>query len=151
VKNRIVKVMAASVLALILTAAPTTQSFAWCGGSCWGYGNGGYYGNGGRYNPPANQSNTTQYSAPTPISQPAPSTSQSASRTNRNDFDPTIFDVQEILFEEEYYDGEVDGLLGPQTKAALLRFQEENNIPETKNINVVKLKADKTTLKALGL
>lgn len=55
-----------------------------------------------------------------------------------------IANVQTALQEQGYYDDEVDGLIGPRTRAALRDFQRDNGLPVTAAI-------DGPTLKALGL
>jgi hypothetical protein len=55
-----------------------------------------------------------------------------------------IANVQTALQEQGYYDDEVDGLIGPRTRAALSDFQRDNGLPITAAI-------DGPTLKALGL
>lgn len=55
-----------------------------------------------------------------------------------------IANVQSALQEQGYYDDEVDGLIGPRTRAALRGFQRDNGLPMTAAI-------DGPTLKALGL
>ncbi len=55
-----------------------------------------------------------------------------------------IANVQQALQEQGYYDDEVDGLIGPRTRAALRGFQRDNGMPITGAI-------DGPTLKALGL
>ncbi len=39
--------------------------------------------------------------------------------------------TQEILKEKGYYRGQIDGIIGPQTRAALRRYQHENDLPVT--------------------
>jgi hypothetical protein len=55
-----------------------------------------------------------------------------------------IANVQQALQEQGYYQDEVDGLIGPNTRAALRDFQRDNGLPVTAAI-------DGPTLKALGL
>jgi hypothetical protein len=63
-----------------------------------------------------------------------------------SDLDPgqVIANVQSALQEQGYYNGEVDGLIGPNTRAALRNFQADNGLPVTAAI-------DGPTLQALGL
>ncbi|MFN2621815.1 MAG: peptidoglycan-binding protein [Chthoniobacterales bacterium] len=63
-----------------------------------------------------------------------------------NDLDPgqVIANVQSALQEQGYYDDEVDGLIGPNTRAALSNFQRDRGLPVTAAI-------DGPTLQALGL
>ena len=63
-----------------------------------------------------------------------------------NDLDPgqVIANVQSALQEQGYYNDEVDGLIGPNTRAALSNFQRDRGLPVTAAI-------DGPTLQALGL
>lgn len=63
-----------------------------------------------------------------------------------NDLSPAqvIANVQTALQEQGYYDDQVDGLIGPRTRAGLRAFQRDNGLPITAAI-------DGPTLKALGL
>ena len=63
-----------------------------------------------------------------------------------NDLDPgqVIANVQSALQEQGYYNDAVDGLIGPNTRAALRNFQRDNGLPITAAI-------DGPTLQALGL
>ena len=63
-----------------------------------------------------------------------------------NNLDPgqVIVNVQSALQEQGYYNDEVDGLIGPNTRAALSRYQRDHGLPVTAAI-------DGPTLEALGL
>ncbi|MCI0485187.1 MAG: peptidoglycan-binding protein [Blastocatellia bacterium] len=70
-----------------------------------------------------------------------------ASASEEERFRPTrnlIMDVQHALNEQGYEAGPVDGLVGPQTRSALARFQRDNGLPETGRI-------DRETARKLGL
>ncbi len=58
--------------------------------------------------------------------------------------DRVIADVQAILQHQGYYKGEVDGLLGPLTREALVGYQNDNGLYRTAVI-------DEPTLSSLGL
>ena len=58
--------------------------------------------------------------------------------------DQLIADVQAALQDLGYYDGEVDGILGPATQDALAVYQDNNGLYETSAI-------DQPTLDSLGL
>jgi hypothetical protein len=58
--------------------------------------------------------------------------------------DQVIADVQASLQEMGYYEGEVDGLLGPLTREALTEYQSDNGLYTTAAI-------DEPTLESLGL
>ena len=55
-----------------------------------------------------------------------------------------ITNVQAELQNEGYYDGEIDGLIGPATRDALARYQADNGLYVTRAI-------DEPTLESLGL
>lgn len=44
---------------------------------------------------------------------------------------PDIAEIQEGLAELGYYDGPVDGIAGPMTRAAISKFQSDNGLPAT--------------------
>jgi len=58
--------------------------------------------------------------------------------------DQVIANVQTALQQQGYYQGEVDGLLGPQTRAAIADYQRANGLAETAAI-------DQPTLQQLGM
>jgi Putative peptidoglycan binding domain len=58
--------------------------------------------------------------------------------------DQVIGNVQAALQEQGYYQGEVDGLLGPQTRGAIADYQRANGLEETAAI-------DEPTLESLGM
>jgi peptidoglycan hydrolase-like protein with peptidoglycan-binding domain len=55
-----------------------------------------------------------------------------------------IANVQGALQQQGYYQGEVDGLLGPQTRAALANYQRNHGLYMTSAI-------DRPTLESLGI
>src|SRR5437016_1793149 len=58
--------------------------------------------------------------------------------------DQVIANVQSALQQQGYYQGEVDGLLGPQTRAAIADYQRANGLAETASV-------DQPTLESLGM
>jgi hypothetical protein len=58
--------------------------------------------------------------------------------------DQVVANVQAALQEQGYYHGEVDGLLGPLTRAALADYQRDHGLYETAAI-------DRRTLESLGM
>ena len=58
--------------------------------------------------------------------------------------DQVIANVQTALQQQGYYQGEVDGLLGPQTRAAIADYQRGNGLTETAAV-------DQPTLQSLGM
>ena len=63
---------------------------------------------------------------------------------NPRPFDQVVADVQTLLQGQGYYRGEVDGLLGPPTQAALAAYQTAQGLPPTAAL-------DQPTLDTLGL
>jgi hypothetical protein len=63
---------------------------------------------------------------------------------NRTPFDQVVADVQASLQEQGYYHGDVDGLMGPQTREALADFQRDHGLITTAAL-------DQPTLSSLGL
>ena len=58
--------------------------------------------------------------------------------------DQVIANVQSALQQQGYYQGEVDGLLGPHTRAAVAEYQRASGLAETAAI-------DQPTLESLGM
>jgi hypothetical protein len=58
--------------------------------------------------------------------------------------DQVIANVQTALQQQGYYQGQVDGLLGPQTRAAITDYQRANGLAETASV-------DQPTLQSLGM
>jgi len=58
--------------------------------------------------------------------------------------DQVIANVQTALQQQGYYQGEVDGLLGPQTRDAIAGYQRDHGLYETASI-------DQLTLESLGM
>ena len=56
----------------------------------------------------------------------------------------TVANVQAALQQQGYYQGEVDGVLGPQTRAALADYQSAQGLEPTGAI-------DEPTVEALGI
>jgi Putative peptidoglycan binding domain len=55
-----------------------------------------------------------------------------------------VANVQSALQDQGYYDGDIDGVLGPLTRAAIARYQQDNGLYITSAI-------DEPTLESLGL
>src|SRR5437773_11208118 len=58
--------------------------------------------------------------------------------------DQVIANVQSALQQQGYYHGEIDGLLGPETRAAIADYQRANGLAETVSV-------DQPTLQSLGM
>ncbi len=56
----------------------------------------------------------------------------------------TVANVQSALQEQGYYEGEIDGILGPQTRAALAEYQSAQGLEPTGAV-------DEPTLETLGM
>ena len=69
---------------------------------------------------------------------------QGAYRSSVPYTDSTVAAVQEQLAQQGYYGGEIDGILGAETRRAVVRYQSDQGLHVTGNLN-----AD--TLRALGL
>jgi hypothetical protein len=63
---------------------------------------------------------------------------------NARPFDQVVAEVQTLLQRQSYYRGEVDGLLGPPTQAALAAYQTAKGLPPTGTL-------DQPTFESLGL
>jgi hypothetical protein len=70
--------------------------------------------------------------------------SQGAYRSSVPYADSTVAAVQEQLAQQGYYRGEIDGIFGAETRRAVVRYQSDQGLHVTGNLN-----AD--TLRALGL
>jgi len=70
--------------------------------------------------------------------------SQGAYRSSVPYTDSTVAAVQEQLAQQGYYRGEIDGIFGAETRRAVVRYQSDQGLHVTGNLN-----AD--TLRALGL
>lgn len=58
--------------------------------------------------------------------------------------DAGVMRAQVELMDKGFYKGDIDGILGPQTKAAIIDFQKSKNLPQTGAL-------DDATLTALGI
>jgi peptidoglycan hydrolase-like protein with peptidoglycan-binding domain len=58
--------------------------------------------------------------------------------------DQVIANVQASLQQQGYYQGDIDGLIGPQTRGALAAYQRDHGLYETSAI-------DQPTLESLGM
>jgi hypothetical protein len=66
--------------------------------------------------------------------------------TGNPDYDPaqTVANVQSALQEQGFYQGDIDGILGPETRAALAEFQSAQGLEPTGLV-------DQPTLETLGM
>ena len=87
---------------------------------------------------------TPQPQIMTPPSDPAPSvTPRATPRIERTVPKPTpqdvsrmVIRVQAALMRRGFYNGDIDGLLGPKTRAALQAFQESEGISQTGRMDI---------------
>lgn len=89
--------------------------------------------------PPASSQSTPPRSI-LPAEPPAPRTLPG----NSAKFSEVVKKVQAALYVRGLYHGVIDGLIGPETKAAISRFQKENNLTITGTVT-------SETLDALGV
>ena len=68
-----------------------------------------------------------------PPSSPAPSVSPEATP---HDVLTMVVRVQAALMRRGLYNGDIDGLLGPKTRAALRMFQQSEGIPQTERMDI---------------
>ena len=70
--------------------------------------------------------------------------SQGAYDSSVQSTDSTISTAQQQLAEQGYYSGEIDGIFGPETRRAVMRYQSDHGLGVTGRLNL-------DTLRALGL
>lgn len=69
---------------------------------------------------------------------------EDAPAPQRRESDPTLADIQSALAQLNMYNGTVDGLPGPKTRAAITRFQQEAGLEPTGVIDPLLLDAIRT-------
>ncbi|HVW57173.1 MAG TPA: peptidoglycan-binding domain-containing protein [Rhizobiaceae bacterium] len=76
-------------------------------------------------------------SRPAPVSQSLPSKGQAAGAPPQqaNQQNAATLAVQAALTELKYYDGPIDGLMGPQTRSAVTDFQKASHLDVSGNID----------------
>jgi hypothetical protein len=93
---------------------------------------------------------TPAASAPTPTSAPAASAARSAPASPAQPTTPaspavvpsaSVKKLQQELGQLNYYEGPVDGVMGPQTTAAIKDLQRQANLPQTGTMNAATQKA----------
>ena len=95
--------------------------------------------------PPAPQSTPSPAPSPVqPVPRTVPRTDQGTPRPTQQDFSVMIVRVQAALMRFGYYRGDIDGLLGPATRAALKGFQRSEGLTQTGRM-------DLETLSRLGI
>ena len=95
--------------------------------------------------PPAPQSTPTPAPSPVqPVPRAVPGTGQVTPRPTLEDLSVMVVRVQAALMRRGYYKGDIDGLLGPLTRAALKGFQRSEGLTQTGRM-------DLETLSRLGI
>jgi peptidoglycan hydrolase-like protein with peptidoglycan-binding domain len=69
--------------------------------------------------------------APTPVPQPRPAAAAPAAPAVPGVKPGIVLDIQRALAERNFYDGTVDGLLGPRTQQAIRNFEQANGLKPT--------------------
>lgn len=85
-----------------------------------------------RYTPPSNRNTTS-----TPPSSVLPSAPSAALKTlpgNSNKFQRIAMQVQSALLAYGYYTGGIDGIIGPESRAAIAKLQKDYNLKITGTI-----------------
>jgi hypothetical protein len=140
-KTQSLQVLAA-VFALALMTGPVADAHGGWGGGGWhgggggwhgGYGGfyGGYVGFGGPYWYSDDNYGYPYYLDPQ-VTNPAPASGS------------LVVQVQKDLARAGYYQGDIDGVIGPSTRAAIAHYQQDHGMQVTSRI-------DESLLQALGL
>jgi len=74
-----------------------------------------------------------------PVPRQVPGTSQALPRPTQQDLSVMVVRVQAALMRLGYYNGDIDGLLGPLTRAALMGFQKAQGLKQTGRMDVATL------------
>lgn len=85
-----------------------------------------------RSNPPSSILPSSPANTPQPLY--SPQTSGGAAAPSRSQIEEVVRKVQIGLMAYGYYDGDIDGMVGPRTRAALTRFQEDFGLHVTGTI-----------------
>jgi len=105
-------------------------------------------GSGGTYSPsPAPRTPAPSYTPPPATPSPAPSTApaprQAAPATppkpSAEDTAMMVVRVQAALMRKGYYNGDIDGILGPATRAALTAYQKDEGLSDTGRMDIATL------------
>ncbi len=119
---------------------------------------GGGYSAPKKYTPPSSLPTTPSYPSPStpstrpskpvdlaptqPLGKTAPSTE--VQKPNSADLSVMVVRVQAALMRRGFYNGDIDGLLGPNTRAAIIEFQKSHGLPQTGRMDI-------ETLSGLGI
>jgi hypothetical protein len=76
-----------------------------------------------------------RYVPPPIVTVPAPSTSE----TNVPVLSTMVVRVQAALMRRGYYNGDIDGVLGPETRTAIQQFQQREGLPQTGRMDLATL------------
>ena len=99
---------------------------------------------GGGYTPPPSTPTPSRTPSPTPSRAPsaAPSTSPSTTAPSTvpspttQDLSAMTIRVQAALMRQGYFNGDIDGILGPQTRSALTAYQKAQGLKETGRMDI---------------
>lgn len=95
---------------------------------------------GGGYTPSPTP-RTSPVPSPSRSSPPAtppssPSSTQSVPRPSASDLSTMTIRVQAALMRLGYYNGDIDGILGPQTRESLMAYQKSQGLAETGRMDI---------------
>lgn len=74
--------------------------------------------------------------APTVIPRSTPRIERTIPKPTPQDVSTMVVRVQAALMRRGFYNGDIDGLLGPKTRAALRAFQQTEGIPQTGRMDI---------------
>ena len=77
--------------------------------------------------------------APSVTPRTTPRMERSIPKATPQDLSRMVIRVQAALMRLGFYDGDIDGLLGPKTRAALRAFQQTEGIPQTGRLDIATL------------
>ena len=91
--------------------------------------------------PPREPSRNYQSTPPSSVLPQSPSTAPKTLPGNSPKFAEIVKQIQASLFLKGYYTGAIDGVVGPQTRAAISKFQKDSSLPITGTITTEVLNA----------
>lgn len=77
--------------------------------------------------------------APSVIPRTTPKIERTIPKATPQDVSTMVIRVQAALMRRGFYNGDIDGLLGPKTRAALRAFQQTEGIPQTGRMDIATL------------
>lgn len=91
--------------------------------------------------PPREPSRNYQSTPPSSVLPKSPSTAPKTLPGNSPKFAEIVKQIQASLFLKGYYTGAIDGVVGPQTRAAISKFQKDSSLSITGTITTEVLNA----------